>query len=114
MTFEARLAFVLFFFLCWTIVALLPWAVTAVAVRGRGAIIALPLAVFAAWAAGVVVPLAGWRDATGFFVSLLAALVAASAASAAGIAVARRIEALRASEPAASRPAAGRRARLDS
>ena len=114
MTFEARLAFVLFFFLCWTIVALLPWAVTAVAVRGRGAIIALPLAVFAAWAAGVFVPLAGWRDATGFFVSLLAALIAAAAGSVAGVAFARRIEAHREADPAHPRPAAGRRARLDS
>jgi hypothetical protein len=102
MTFEARLAFILFFFLCWTVVALLPWAVTAVAVRGRGAILALPLAVVAAWAAGVFVPLAGWRDATGFFVSLLAALIAAGAGSVAGIAFARRYEALRGGEPAAS------------
>jgi hypothetical protein len=107
MTFEARLAFIVFFFLCWTIVALLPWAAVAVAVRGRGAILALPLAVLAGWAAGIAVPLLGWRDATGFFVSLAAALAGATAGSIAGIAFARRLEALR------PRPSARERARLD-
>ena len=100
MTFEARLAFLIFFFLCWTVVALFPWIAATIYVRGRGAAIALPLAVVAAWAAGVFVPLAGMRDATGFFVSLLAAFLAATAGSIAGIAFARRLEAAR------SRPAA--------
>ncbi|RLC58372.1 MAG: hypothetical protein DRI30_02705 [Chloroflexi bacterium] len=96
MTFEARLAFLIFFFLCWTVVALFPWIATALYVRGRGAAVALPLAVVSAWAAGVFVPLAGMRDATGFFVSLLAAFVAAGAGSIAGIVFARRLEAARA------------------
>ncbi len=100
MTFEARLAFLIFFFLCWTIVALFPWVAAALYVRGRGAAIALPLAVVAAWAAGVFVPLVGMRDVTGFFVSLLAAFLAAGAGSIAGIAFSRRLEA------AHSRPAA--------
>lgn len=91
MTFEARLAFIVFFFLCWTIVALFPWAVAAVVVRGRGALVALPLAVLAACAAGVLVPILGWRDATGFFVSLGAAFFAATAGSIAGVAFARRL-----------------------
>ena len=95
MTFEARLAFLIFFFLCWTIVALFPWIAAALYVRGRGAAVALPLAVVAAWAAGVFVPLAGMRDATGFFVSLAAAFLAATAGSIAGIAFARRLEAAR-------------------
>ncbi len=93
MTFEARLAFLIFFFLCWTIVAFCPWIVTALYVRGRGAALALPLAVVAAWAAGVFVPLVGMRDVTGFFISLLAAFLAASAGSIAGIVFARRLEA---------------------
>ncbi|HEY5625194.1 MAG TPA: hypothetical protein VIT93_01760 [Dehalococcoidia bacterium] len=101
MTFEARLAFLIFFFLCWTIVALLPWIAAVLYVRGRGAALALPLAVVAAWAAGVFVPLVGMRDATGFFVSLLAAFLAATAGSIAGIAFARRIDAARA-RPAAA------------
>ncbi len=100
MTFEARLAFRVFFFLCWTIVALFPWIATALYVRGRGAALALPLAVVAAWAAGVSVPLLGMRDVTGFFVSLLAAFLAASAGCFAGIAFSRRLQA------AHSRPAA--------
>ena len=100
MTFEARLAFLIFFFLCWTIIALFPWIATALYVRGRGAAIALPLAVVAAWAAGVFVPLVGLRDVTGFFVSLLAAFLAACAGSIAGIAFARRLKATR------TRPAA--------
>ncbi len=95
MTFEARLAFLIFFFLCWTIVALFPWIATALYVRGRGAALALPLAVVAAWAAGVFVPLVGMRDVTGFFVSLLAAFLAACAGSIAGIAFARRLKATR-------------------
>lgn len=92
MTFEARLAFLIFFFLCWTIVALFPWIATALYVRGRGAAIALPLAVVAAWAAGVFVPLIGMRDVTGFFVSLFAAFLAACAGSIAGVAFARRLK----------------------
>jgi hypothetical protein len=108
MTFEARLAFIVFFFLCWTVVALLPWAAVAVAVRGRGAILALPLAVLAACASGIAVPLLGWRDATGFFVSLATALVGATGGSLAGIAFARRLEAGR------PRPSVRERARLDS
>ncbi len=100
MTFEARIAFLIFFFLCWTIVAFFPWIATALYVRGRGAAIALPLAVVSAWAAGVFVPLVGMRDVTGFFVSLLAAFFAAGAGSIAGIAFARRLETAR------SRPAA--------
>jgi hypothetical protein len=107
MTFEARLAFIVFFFLCWTFVALLPWAAAAVWVRGRGALLALPLAIVAAWAAGVFVPLVGWRDAAGFFVSLLSALIAAAAGAVAGIVFARRLEASR------PRPAAQPRARLE-
>jgi len=100
MTFEARFAFLIIFFICWTIVAFIPWIATALYVRGRGAAIALPLAVVSAWAAGVFVPLVGMRDATGFFVSLLAAFLAASAGSIAGIAFARRLETARA-RPAA-------------
>ena len=93
MTFEARLAFLIFFFLCWTIVALFPWIAAALYVRGRGAAIALPLAVVAAWAAGVFVPLVGMRDVTGFFVSLVAAFLGACVGSIAGIAFARRLKA---------------------
>jgi hypothetical protein len=103
MTPEARLAFVLFFFAVWCFVGLLPWAVAAVVARGRGALPALPLALAAASAAGVAVPLAGLDDAIGFFVSLATAFVGGAVASAAGIAVARRLGANSLSADAARR-----------
>lgn len=108
MTFEARLAFIVFFFLCWTVVALFPWAVSAVVVRGRGAILALPMAIVAAWAAGVLVPVLGMRDAGGFFLSLGTAFLAAIAGSIAGLSLARRMGV------DGPRPGPPPRARLDS
>lgn len=93
MTFEARLAFVAFFLLCWCVVGLIPWALTAVWVRGRGALLALPLALGSACAAGILVPLLGQRDAKGYFLSLGTALVGSVVGSAAGIAFSRRLSA---------------------
>ncbi|HLC28697.1 MAG TPA: hypothetical protein VJL07_04540 [Dehalococcoidia bacterium] len=91
MTTEARLASILFFFALWCFVGLIAWAVAAVIARGRGALPALPLALAAACAAGVAVPLFGARDAMGFFVSLVTAAVAGAIASIAGIAFSRRL-----------------------
>ncbi len=93
MTVEARLAFILFFFVIWCLLGLIPWALAAVLVRGRGALPALPLALAAAAAAGVAVPLAGLRDATGLLVSLPIAVIAGALGSAAGIRLARRMQA---------------------
>lgn len=92
LTFEARLAFILFFFFVWCVLGLIPWAIAAVIVRGRGALLALPLALAAACVLAVLVPLTGLRDATGFFLSLPAALLGATAGATAGIALSRRIE----------------------
>ena len=103
MTLEARLAFVLFFFALWCALGLLPWALAAVLTRGRGALLALPLALAGAAAGGVLVPLLGLRDALGLFLSLPAALVGGALASAAGIALGRRLSA----------PAAGSSTRRD-
>jgi uncharacterized membrane protein YeaQ/YmgE (transglycosylase-associated protein family) len=91
---EARLAFVLLFFLCWCIVGLLPWVAAAVIVRGRGALLALPLALAGASAAGVLVPALGQRDAAGFFISLATALLGGIAGSGAGLAFHRRLQRL--------------------
>ena len=91
MTLEARISFVLLFFALWCILGLLPWAVAAVLSRGRGALLALPLALAGAAASGVLVPLLGLRDALGFFISLPAALGGGALTSAAGIALARRL-----------------------
>jgi hypothetical protein len=100
-TFEARLAFIAFFLLCWCVVGLVPWALAAVWVRGRGALLALPLALASACAAGVLVPLLGQRDANGYFLSLGTALIGGAMGSAAGIAFSRR---LRAGKPVPDRP----------
>jgi len=90
-TLEARLAFILFFFAVWCLLGLLPWAIAAVLSRGRGALLALPLALTGAAAAGVLVPLLGLRDALGFLLSLPAAVAGSTLASAAAIALARRL-----------------------
>ncbi len=92
MTTEARLAFLLFFFAVWCFVGLMTWVAAAVTVRGRGALLALPLALAAACATGVAVPLAGQRDAAGFVLSLATAVAGGAAGSIAGIALARRLE----------------------
>lgn len=102
MTIEARLAFIAFFLICWSLLGLVPWALAAVWRRGRGAILALPLALAGACAGGVLVPFLGRRDLTGFLISLLTALIGSGIASAAGIAFSRRIAAAR---PASPRPA---------
>lgn len=96
MVWEARAGFVLFFFLCWAVLALIPWAIASVLTRGRGALPALPLAIGGAWAAGIVVPLLGWRDATGFLVSLGTAMIGSGAGSVAGIAFWRQVQKQRA------------------
>jgi hypothetical protein len=99
MTIEARLAFIAFFLICWSLLGLIPWALAAVWRRGRGAILALPLALAGACAGGVLVPFLGRRDLTGFLISLLTALIGSGAASAAGIALSRRISAARPTPP---------------
>ena len=91
MTSEARIAFVLFFFAVWCFLGLIAWAIAAVVVRGRGALPALPLALAAASAFGVAVPLLGARDLAGFFLSLITAAIGGLLGSAGGIALARRV-----------------------
>ena len=91
MTTEARLGFLALFFIIWCFWGLLAWAVIAVIRRGRGALLALPLGLAGACAAGVAVPLLGLRDAGGFFLSMPAALVGSAVATTAGLALATRI-----------------------
>ncbi len=75
MTVEARVLFVLLFFSAWAFVGLVAWAALAVVRRGEGAIFALPASLAASCVAGVLLPVAGMRDAVGFFLSLPAALL---------------------------------------
>ena len=91
MTFEARLVFILAFFVIWSITALIPWAAAAVIMRGRGAAWALPLCIVAGCAFGVAVPVLGARDGTGFITSLLAAFAGSALAAVGTIALARRM-----------------------
>ena len=92
MTFEARLVFILAFFLIWSIVALVPWAAAAVISRGRGAALALPLCIAAGCAFGVAVPALGARDGAGFVASIFAAFVGSTLAAVGTIALARRLQ----------------------
>lgn len=102
MIWEARLLFILFFFLCWCVIGLLPWIIAATVSRGRGALLALPLALTAASAAGVIVPAIGLRDSTGFVISLFTALLGGIAGSIGGIALYRRMQH---AKPPRSKPA---------
>jgi hypothetical protein len=52
---------------------------------------ALPIAVAAAWLAGVLVPIVGARDATGFLISIATAFAGGVAGTAAGVALAVRL-----------------------
>lgn len=73
-------------FSLWAACGLLPWAAALVAGRGRGAFSALPVAVVAGIAGGLVVATIA-KDWTGFAISIAAATLAAAVA----IAVLRRM-----------------------
>ncbi len=91
MTFEARLIFVLLFFALWGFLGFLPWSLAAVISRGRHVLPALPLAVAASSLAGVLGPLLGARDLTGFLVSIGTAFAGGVLATVAGVVLARRL-----------------------
>ena len=93
MTFEARLIFVLLFFALWSFLGFLPWSFAAVIRRGRHVLLALPLALAVASLAGVLVPLLGARDETGFLLSIATAFLGGVLGTAAGVALAARISA---------------------
>ena len=93
MTFEARLIFVLLFFALWSFLGFLPWSFAAVIRRGRHVLLALPLALAAASLAGVLVPLLGARDETGFLLSIATAFLGGVVGTAAGVALAIRLSA---------------------
>ncbi len=65
----------------WGALGLVPWSAALTAGRGRGALVALPLAFAAGVAGGALVPALGGKDAFGFEISLLAAMAAGAAAS---------------------------------
>lgn len=65
----------------WGAFGLLPWCAALFAARGRGALLALPLAAFAGMAGGALVPGLGAKDALGLAVSLLVATAAGGAST---------------------------------
>jgi hypothetical protein len=72
---DLDIIFLALLFIMWAILGFLPWVVLAVLRRGRGVLIALPLAVAGGAGGGVLVPAAGAKDETGLFLSLGTALV---------------------------------------
>ena len=93
MTFEARLIIVGLYFALWGFLGLLPWTFAAVARRGRQVLPALPVAVAGAWLAGVLVPIIGARDETGFLVSIGTAFAGGATGTAVGVALSVRFAA---------------------
>jgi hypothetical protein len=73
----------------WAILGFLPWLALAVRRRGRGVLIALPLAIAGGIGGGVFVPAGGARDETGLFLSLGTALVGGLALSLVGLRLSR-------------------------
>ena len=98
MTFEARLAFVLLFFALWSLLGFLPWSVAAVIRRGRHVLPALPIAIAASALAGLLVPLLGAQDETGFLLSIATSFAGGVLGTAVGIALALRLSADAANE----------------
>jgi len=73
----------------WAVLGFIPWLALAVLRRGRGVLIALPLAVAGGAVAGVLVPAAGVKDETGLFLSLGTALVGGLALALLGLRLSR-------------------------
>ncbi len=91
MTVEARAAFLAFFFVVWALMGLLPWLMAALWRRGRGVVLALPLAPLTGCLAGALVPVLGADDGRGFLVSLAVALGGGALGTAAGVLLEGRI-----------------------
>ena len=68
-------------FTLWGAFGLVPWCAPLVVGRGRGALVALPLAFAAGVAGGVLVPALGGSDGLAFGISLLTATAAGAAVS---------------------------------
>lgn len=60
----------------WGLLGLMPWFFALIASRGRVALVGLPLTFAVAMGGGALVPALGGKDALGFAISLLVALLA--------------------------------------
>lgn len=73
------LIFVTLYLLGWTVCGVAPWLAASVATRGRAGLEMLPLCVFAAMTAGLLVPFVLRDDGMGLFLSFVAAVAFATA-----------------------------------
>ena len=89
MPIDLDVIFLALLFIMWAILGFLPWLALAVLRRGRGVLIALPLAVAGGAGGGVLVPAAGAKDETGLFLSLGTALVGGLALALLGLRLSR-------------------------
>ncbi len=89
MPIDLDVIFLALLFIMWAILGFLPWLALAVLRRGRGVLIALPLAAAGGAGGGVLVPAAGARDETGLFLSLGTALVGGLALALLGLRLSR-------------------------
>jgi len=86
---DLDIIFLALLFIMWAVLGFIPWLALAVLRRGRGVLIALPLAVAGGAVGGVLVPAAGVKDETGLFLSLGTALVGGLALSLLGLRLSR-------------------------
>lgn len=89
MPIDLDVIFLALLFIMWAILGFIPWLAVAVLRRGRGVLIALPLAVAGGAGGGVLVPAAGAKDETGLFLSLGTALVGGLALALLGLRLSR-------------------------
>jgi len=89
MPIDLDIIFLALLFIMWAILGFIPWLVVAVLRRGRGVLIALPLAIAGGAGGGVLVPAAGAKDETGLFLSLGTALVGGLALALLGLRLSR-------------------------
>jgi hypothetical protein len=74
----------------WAILGLIPWLVLAVRRRGRGVLIALPLAIVGGIGGGVLVPAVGLRDVLAVILSVGASILGGLALALLGLRLSRR------------------------
>jgi len=91
MPIDLDIIFLALLFSMWGILGFIPWLALAVLRRGRGVLIALPLAVAGGAGGGVLVPAAGAKDETGLFLSLGTALVGGLALALLGLRLSRTV-----------------------
>jgi hypothetical protein len=89
MPIDLDIVFLALLFIMWAILGFIPWLVVAVLRRGRGVLIALPLAIAGGAGGGVLVPAAGAKDETGLFLSLGTALIGGLALALLGLRLSR-------------------------